>query len=220
MREWSHEAEREDRLLSDFAEYSSARCSLSLRFRESNWNRHRLLGWIYCNPFAVGDELVAVDGRSVGEWIKALRPYAVDARGNPFSSDRIAVATMLDRYQGWYTWANKVKPGDTAGTLSPRGARSDHRIPPPGTSHVEARVSGSEACSSALTRQGGSNGPCQVVHRERLLDEVDALLQDAVVRDDVGRVAGHVENRQARAHGSQPLPQLLAAQLRHHHVGE
>ena len=68
-------------------------------------------------PFAVGDELLAVDGTSVGEWIKALRPYAVNARGNTFSRDRIAVGTMLDRYQGWYTYANRVQPGDTARVL-------------------------------------------------------------------------------------------------------
>jgi C-terminal processing protease CtpA/Prc len=68
-------------------------------------------------PFAVGDEVLAVDGKSVGEWIKALRPYAVNASANPFSRDRIAVGTMLDRYQGWYTYANRVQPGDTASVL-------------------------------------------------------------------------------------------------------
>jgi len=80
---------------------------------------------------AVGDELVSVDGRSVGDWIKALRPYAVNARGNLFSTDRIAVGTMLDRYQIWYTWANRVKPGDTASVVIRRqgGAVATYVLP-------------------------------------------------------------------------------------------
>jgi len=64
--------------------------------------------------FAVGDELVSVDGVSVGNWITALGPYAVNGQGNPVSRNRIAAALILDRYQGFYTFANKVKPGDTA----------------------------------------------------------------------------------------------------------
>ena len=68
-------------------------------------------------PFAVGDELLAVDGKSVGEWIATLGAYSVNGQANPVSRNRLAVATLLDRYQGWYTFANKVRPGDTATLL-------------------------------------------------------------------------------------------------------
>jgi peptidase S41-like protein/PDZ domain-containing protein len=63
-------------------------------------------------PFQVGDELVSVDGTSVAEWITALQPYAVNASANPVSRNRIAASTIIDRYQGWYTFANKI--GDSA----------------------------------------------------------------------------------------------------------
>jgi hypothetical protein len=62
-------------------------------------------------PFAVGDELISVDGTSAPDWITALGPYAVNGQGNPVSRNRLAAAVILDRYQGWYTYANKVKPG-------------------------------------------------------------------------------------------------------------
>ena len=41
---------------------------------------------------------------------------------------------------------------------------------------------------------------------ERLLDEMDALVQDAVVGDDVGRVAGHVEAFHLRMDAAQFFP--------------
>src|SRR5579862_4092356 len=65
-------------------------------------------------PINIGDELVSVDGVSVNAWIQSLAPYAVNGRGNPVSTNRLAAATILDRYQGWYTYANKVQPDDVA----------------------------------------------------------------------------------------------------------
>ena len=65
-------------------------------------------------PFQIGDELLSVDGKSVGDWIHILGPYAVNGQGNPVSRHRLAVATMLDRFQSWYTFANKIQPGDNA----------------------------------------------------------------------------------------------------------
>jgi Peptidase family S41/PDZ domain len=65
-------------------------------------------------PFQIGDEIVSVDGTSVGEWIRRLGPYSVNGQGNPVSRHRLAIATMLDRFQGWYTFANKIQPGDNA----------------------------------------------------------------------------------------------------------
>ena len=65
-------------------------------------------------PFAVGDELLSVDGVSVGDWIVKLRPYGGNVQGNPVSRDRVAVATILDRLQNYYTYSNKVHAGDTA----------------------------------------------------------------------------------------------------------
>jgi hypothetical protein len=64
--------------------------------------------------FAVGDELVSLDGVSVGTWVKILQPYSVNASGNAFSRDRIAVATILDRFQAIYPLASRIQPGDSA----------------------------------------------------------------------------------------------------------
>ena len=82
-------------------------------------------------PFTIGDELVSVDGQSSAAWIVALRPYAVNAQGNPVSRDRIALATILDRYQGWYTYANQVRPGDIATVVIRRqdGSVGTYAIP-------------------------------------------------------------------------------------------
>ena len=82
-------------------------------------------------PFTIGDELVSVDGRTSAAWIVALRPYAVNAQGNPVSRDRIAVGTILDRYQGWYTYANQVRPGDIASVVVRRqdGSVGTYAIP-------------------------------------------------------------------------------------------
>ena len=71
-------------------------------------------------PFAVGDELVSVDGKSVEQWARLLGPYAVNGQGNPVSRDRLAIATMLDRYQGYYPFANDTRAGDKA-TIVVRG---------------------------------------------------------------------------------------------------
>jgi hypothetical protein len=65
-------------------------------------------------PFAVGDELISVDGKSVAQWIADLGPYAANGNGNPVSQARLAVATILDRYQGFYPYASKTRPGDTS----------------------------------------------------------------------------------------------------------
>ncbi len=71
-------------------------------------------------PFAVGDELLSVDGTNVSEWIAKLGPYGVNGQGNPVSRNRLAVATIFDRLQNFYTYSNKVHPGDTA-TIVVRG---------------------------------------------------------------------------------------------------
>lgn len=67
--------------------------------------------------FTVGDELVSLDGISVSTWINTLTPYTVNGSANTFSQQRLAIATMLDRYQGWYTFASNVQPGDNATLL-------------------------------------------------------------------------------------------------------
>ena len=66
-------------------------------------------------PFQVGDELVSVDGTSVSDWIKTLQPYTVNGSANAVSRNRLAVATLLDRFQGWYPFASKT--GATASVV-------------------------------------------------------------------------------------------------------
>jgi hypothetical protein len=65
-------------------------------------------------PINVGDELLSVNGISMDTWINVLGAYSVNGNGNHISRDRLAVATTLDRYQGWYTFASKIQPGDIA----------------------------------------------------------------------------------------------------------
>jgi hypothetical protein len=65
-------------------------------------------------PISIGDELLSVDGISATTWVTLLAPYSVNGEGNPVSRDRLAIATMLDRYQGWYTYASNVQPGQVA----------------------------------------------------------------------------------------------------------
>jgi hypothetical protein len=59
-------------------------------------------------PFQIGDELVSVDGKSMEDWIKELEPYTVNGSANPVSRRRLAAAMAIDRYQGWYTYAQNV----------------------------------------------------------------------------------------------------------------
>ena len=82
-------------------------------------------------PFAIGDELISVDGKDVQDWIFSLRPYSVNGQGNPVSRDRLAIATMLNRYQGFYPFANRIRSGDI-GTVVVRdqnGNTATYKIP-------------------------------------------------------------------------------------------
>jgi len=92
-----------------------------LPFTADIYDNKILVDGIFFGPgaynFTIGDELVSVDGVSVGTWINILQPYSVNASANAFSRDRIAVATILDRYQGWYTYASNIQPGDSANVV-------------------------------------------------------------------------------------------------------
>ena len=65
-------------------------------------------------PFQIGDQLVSVDGTSVSDWMVQLAPYAVNGEGNPVSRSRLTANIIIDRYQGWYTYASNVQPGASA----------------------------------------------------------------------------------------------------------
>jgi peptidase S41-like protein/PDZ domain-containing protein len=82
-------------------------------------------------PFTIGDELISVDGKDVEDWVVALGAYAVNGQGNPVSRDRLAIATILNRYQGFYPFANRIRPGDI-GTIVVRdqnGNTGTYKIP-------------------------------------------------------------------------------------------
>src|SRR5206468_5119770 len=51
---------------------------------------------------SIGDEIVSVDGVAADTWISSLGLYSVNGQGNPVSRNRLAVATMLDRFQEFY----------------------------------------------------------------------------------------------------------------------
>jgi hypothetical protein len=57
-------------------------------------------------PFTIGDELISVDGVAVADLLKKFVPYAVNGSANPVSRQRLAAATITERYQGWYPLAS------------------------------------------------------------------------------------------------------------------
>jgi hypothetical protein len=58
------------------------------------------------------------------------------------------------------------------------------------------------------------------MYGKRFLDEVDAFVQDAVVGDDVGRIAGHEQAAlEIGVIAQQVLGQVSAVHLRHDDVG-
>ena len=79
-------------------------------------------------PFAIGDELVALDGQPVQAVIASLRKYAVAA--NPRSTDRFAASLIGNRAQSLVPHA--VDLGDVAVAsvrLAATGAVNDYQIP-------------------------------------------------------------------------------------------
>ena len=79
-------------------------------------------------PFAIGDQVVSVDGRPVLEVIQSFRKYAISA--NTRSTDRIAATRLVSRSQQIMPHAFQL--GDTAAltiTLAATGATSTYTIP-------------------------------------------------------------------------------------------
>ena len=78
-------------------------------------------------PFAIGDELVSVDGVTVADWIPRLSKYVVAA--NPVSTSRNAVVRITSRPQSRIPWAHLI--GDSAEVVIRRasGAEETYTIP-------------------------------------------------------------------------------------------
>lgn len=78
-------------------------------------------------PFAVGDELVSVDGVPVTDWIERLKKYSIAA--NPRSTARAAAARITARSQSRIPWAYQT--GDQATVVIRRasGAEETYSIP-------------------------------------------------------------------------------------------
>jgi hypothetical protein len=55
--------------------------------------------------FKVGDQLISVDGVPVADLLNQFVPYSVNGGGNPVSQQRLAAATITERYQSWYPLA-------------------------------------------------------------------------------------------------------------------
>jgi len=122
--------------------------------------------------FQIGDQLISVDGTSVPAWMIALAPYAVNGEGNPVSRNRLTANIIIDRYQGWYTYANKVAPGSLANIVVQHQAGgtdtytipwesvgtpllSEGPVPSPSTSAVAARgVSARKGFNPATHHRG------------------------------------------------------------------
>jgi hypothetical protein len=56
--------------------------------------------------FAIGDELISVDGVAVADLLTQFAPYSVNGEGNPVSVKRLAAGTITERYQSWYPLAS------------------------------------------------------------------------------------------------------------------
>src|SRR5690242_1065826 len=55
---------------------------------------------------------------------------------------------------------------------------------------------------------------------ERLLDEIDPFVQDAVVHNGVTRISRHIDNPHLRMRGPEPASQVSSIHPRHDHVCE
>ena len=80
-------------------------------------------------PFTIGDQLISVDGVAVADLLTKFQPYAVNGSSNPVSRQRLAAATITERFQGWYPLA---AVGPTATIVVQRkstGAMETYMIP-------------------------------------------------------------------------------------------
>jgi len=79
-------------------------------------------------PFTIGDQLVSVDGVAVADLLTKFQPYAVNGSSNPVSRQRLAAATITERFQGWYPLA-AVSPNTTIIVQRKSGAMETYTIP-------------------------------------------------------------------------------------------
>lgn len=95
-------------------------------------------------PFAIGDQLISVDGQRTADLIKQLSKYV--AGGNPRTVQRLAAEQITDRYQGYHPYAHLI--GDTAAVtvLRQGGAVENYTIP-------------WDKSGTPLTTLGASQGP-------------------------------------------------------------
>jgi hypothetical protein len=79
-------------------------------------------------PFTIGDQLISVDGVAVADLLTKFQPYAVNGSSNPVSRQRLAAATITERFQGWYPLA-AVGPTATIVVQRKSGALETDIIP-------------------------------------------------------------------------------------------
>jgi hypothetical protein len=79
-------------------------------------------------PFAIGDEVVSLDGVTAADWITALGPYS-GGKSNPAARARRAAAAIVDRFQTYYPYAVNTQPGDVATlVIRSNGALATYRM--------------------------------------------------------------------------------------------
>jgi hypothetical protein len=80
-------------------------------------------------PFAVGDELVSVDGVAAADLVQQFIPYSANGSGSKVTRQRLAADTITLRAQAIYPAANRI--GDTATVVVRRqsGALETYTIP-------------------------------------------------------------------------------------------
>lgn len=80
-------------------------------------------------PFAIGDEIVSVDGTAAADLVTAFVPYAVNGAGSKISSARLAAASITDRLQSWMPKASLVGDDATVVVRRQNGNLETYTIP-------------------------------------------------------------------------------------------
>ncbi len=80
-------------------------------------------------PFAVGDQIVSVDGIAAPDLVQSYIPYAFNGSGNKSSQMRIAAGTIMDRLQEIFPKAAQIPANATVVVKRQNGNVETYTIP-------------------------------------------------------------------------------------------
>jgi hypothetical protein len=125
-------------------------------------------------PFAIGDELVSVDGVAAADLVRQFIPYSANGSGSRIARQRLAAATITSRQQALYPAAPRI--GDTAAVVIQRqgGALETYTIrwDKFGTPLTEVGpIPNLSAANADTARLAGRNTPQRHAYRRRRGDD-------------------------------------------------